>query len=328
MNKTIQRGSKRILASVVLSLIPMTMSMASDTYPEKPVRIVVGFSAGGTADVLARLFGKELSEELGQSFVVENKPGAGSNIGTEEVRRAKGDGYTLLMMAITSTINQSLYKNVKFDLNKDFAPVALVAKIPNVLVASPSVPYHSVGELVDYAKANPDAVIYGSSGSGTSIHLAAELFKQQAGINMLHIPFNGSAPALTALLGGQTHISFDNMPASAPHIRSGKLKAFAVTTDTRSPTFPDIPTLKELGYPDYNVSSWFGFVVPEDTPREVRYKLNAAIHKIAEKPEIKKQLQNFGVVFEPNTPEQFGQFISAEINRWSDIVKQGNISVD
>ncbi|NOL50589.1 tripartite tricarboxylate transporter substrate binding protein [Pelistega suis] len=328
MNKTIQRGYKRILGSLALSLIPMTMSMASDTYPEKPVRIVVGFSAGGTTDVLARLVGKELSETLGQSFVVENKPGAGSNIGTEEVKRAKGDGYTLLMMAITSTINQSLYKNVKFDINKDFDPVVLVAKIPNVLIVNPSAPFHSVSELVDYAKANPEKVIYGSSGSGSSIHLAAELFKQQAGIDMLHIPFNGSAPALTALLGGQTHLNFENMPAAAPHIRSGKLKAFAVTTAQRSDTFPDVPTLKELGYPEYNLSSWFGLVAPAGTPKEIREKINQVVHNMLKKPDVQEKLKGLGVVFEPNTPEQFGQFISSEINRWSDVVKQGNISVD
>lgn len=210
------------------------MGSAQAAYPDKPVRIVVGFSAGGTTDVIARIMAKELTESLGQSFVVENKPGAGSNIATDMVQRAAPDGYTLLFVAVTSAINQTLYKNVTFDLTKDFTPVALGAKVPNILVVNPQVPVKTVQELVDYAKKNPGKLAFASSGSGTSIHMAGELFKMKAGIDVLHVPYKGSAPAITDLIGGQVQFMFDNMPSAWPHAQSGKLRALAVTTSDRS----------------------------------------------------------------------------------------------
>ncbi len=311
-----------ILASV------NTAFAQEEAYPSKPVSILVGFAAGGTTDVLARIVAKGLGDELGQSFVVENKLGAGSNIATDQLLRKKPDGYTLMMMAVTTTINQTLYKNARFNIEKDIDPIVLVAKVPNILVASKNTPYNNVKEFVDYAKANPGKVNYGSSGAGTSIHLAGELFKQQAGIDMLHIPFNGSGPSMTALVGGQTDVVFENMPAAVPQIKAGKIKAFAVTTDKRSEAFPDVPTLKESGYPQFNVSSWFGLVAPKGTPKPIIDKINATVEKILAKPEVIKQLEGLGAEAEKNTPEQFSKFVNDETKTWGDVIRKGNISIE
>ena len=323
---------KRAALSAVLGVGLVSGSVAQaqaeTKWPEQQVRILVGFSAGGTTDVLARIIAKELSDSFDQTVMVDNKPGAGSNIATEQTARAKPDGYTLMMMAITTTINQTLYKNIRFDVEKDFVPVALVAKVPNILVANKNQPYNSVKELVDYAKANPEGVVYSSSGSGTSMHLSGELFKQQADVQMLHIPYKGSGPAMTGLLGGEVHVMFDNMPSSAPHIKAGNLKPLAVTTAERSPTFPDVPTLKESGYPDYSVTSWFGIVAPAGTPPEVVAKLHDEIEKILEKPEVVEQLDGLGAVSEKMTSEQFGDFIKAETASWGAVINKGGISVD
>jgi tripartite-type tricarboxylate transporter receptor subunit TctC len=304
------------------------MGSAHAAYPDKPVRIVVGFSAGGTTDVIARIMAKELTESLGQSFVVENKPGAGSNIATDQVKRADPDGYTLLFVAVTSAINQTLYKNVNFDLTKDFTPVALGAKVPNILVVNPTVPVKSVQELVDYAKKNPGKLAFASSGSGTSIHMAGELFKMQTGIDVLHVPYKGSAPAVTDLIGGQVQFMFDNMPSAWPHVQSGKLRALAVTTTERSKSAPDVPTMKESGFANFDVSSWFGLIAPPGTPPEVVNKLNAAMVKALDKPEVQLSFEKLGAVGVKTTPAEFGQFIKSEVEGWAPVVKASGAKVD
>jgi tripartite-type tricarboxylate transporter receptor subunit TctC len=304
------------------------MGSAHAAYPDKPVRIVVGFSAGGTTDVIARIMAKELTESLGQSFVVENKPGAGSNIATDQVKRADPDGYTLLFVAVTSAINQTLYKNVNFDLTKDFTPVALGAKVPNILVVNPTVPVKSVQELVDYAKKNPGKLAFASSGSGTSIHMAGELFKMQTGIDVLHVPYKGSAPAVTDLIGGQVQFMFDNMPSAWPHVQSGKLRALAVTTTERSKSAPDVPTMKESGFANFDVSSWFGLIAPAGTPPEVVNKLNAAMVKALDKPEVQLSFEKLGAVGVKTTPAEFGQFIKSEVEGWAPVVKASGAKVD
>lgn len=323
---------RQVLAASLLgavALLPLA-SQAADPkkYPERAVRVVVGFSAGGTTDVVARIMAKELTAELGQSFVVDNKPGAGSNIATEQVARAENDGYTLLFVAVTSAINQTLYPKVRFDLEKDFAPVALGAKVPNVLVVNPSVPVNTVQELIAYAKANPDKVSYASSGSGTSIHMAGELFKLRTGLKTQHIPYKGSSPALTDLMGGQVQFMFDNMPSSWPHVKAGKLKALAVTTSKRSPTAPDLPTMEESGIKPFDVSSWFGLIAPAGTPPEVVQKLNAAMNRAFDKPQVKEAYEKLGAVAEKNTPEQFGAFIKSEVAGWAPVVKSSGATVD
>jgi tripartite-type tricarboxylate transporter receptor subunit TctC len=297
-------------------------------YPDKPVRIVVGFTAGGTTDVIARIMAKELTESLHQSFVIENKPGAGSNIGAEYVARAAPDGYTLYFVAVTSAINQTLYSKLNFDLVKDFAPIALAAKVPNVLVVNPQLPVKSVKELVDYAKAHPGKLAFASSGSGTSIHMAGELFKLQAGVDVLHVPYKGSAPALTDLIGGQVQFMFDNMPSSWPHVQSGKLRALAVTTKERSPTAPKLPTMAESGFPTFDVSSWFGLIAPKGTPPEVIKTLNAAMLKALDKKEVKDAFDNLGAVPAKTSPEQFGEFIQSEVKTWATVVKASGARVD
>lgn len=320
------RHAASLLAAAVGSLAFAASAQAA--YPDKPVNIVVGFSAGGTTDVIARIMAKELTQELGQTFVVENKPGAGSNIATDYVRRAKPDGYTLLFVAVTSTINQTLYRNVKFDLTKDFVPVALGAKVPNILVVNPSVPVKSVQELVDYAKSKPGELAFASSGSGTSIHMAGELFKMRTGLDVLHVPYKGSAPAVTDLIGGQVQFMFDNMPASWPHVQGGRLNALAVTTAQRSPSAPDLPTMQELGFEGFDVSSWFGLIAPAGTPKEVIDKLNAVIVKAQDNPEVQQAFAGLGAVGEKTTPEEFGAFIKSEVENWAPVVKASGAQVD
>ena len=301
---------------------------AQTNYPTKPVKIVVGFSAGGTTDVVARIMAKELTEALGQPFMVENRPGAGSNIATDAVRVADADGYTLLFVAVTSAINQTLYPNVKFDLNRDFDAVALGAKVPNVLVVHPSVPANNVKDFIAWAKANESKIAYASSGSGTSIHMAGELFKVRTGLKTQHVPYKGSAPAVTDLIGGQVQFMFDNMPASWPHVQSGKLKALAVTTKARSSTAPDLPTLEESGVAPFDVTSWFGLIAPKGTPKEVIEKLNKAMNAAFDKPNVKEAYSKLGAMSEKNTPEQFGSFIRSEVANWAPVVKASGASVD
>lgn len=326
-NKPRFRRAAAGLLAAVLGVFAVNAS-ANAAYPEKPVRIVVSFAPGGTTDVLARIMAKELTDALGQTFVVENKPGAGSNIATDQVARSNPDGYTLLFVAVTSAINQTLYKNVTFDLTRDFAPIALGAKVPNILVVNPKVPAKSVQELVSYAKANPGKLAFASSGSGSSIHMAGELFKMQAGIDVLHVPYRGSSPAVTDLIGGQVDFMFDNMPSGWPHAQSGKLRALAVTSGERSTSAPDVPTMRESGFPEFNVTSWFGLIAPANTPPEVINTLNAAMVKAIDKPNVRESFEKLGAVGEKMTPEQFGAFIRSEVEGWAPVIKASGATVD
>ncbi|WP_442596596.1 tripartite tricarboxylate transporter substrate binding protein [Parapusillimonas sp. JC17] len=330
MSFVFKAGSKiKALAGACLLVATAGVSAtAAAAYPDHAIRLVVGFSAGGTTDVVARILGKEIGDALGQPVVVENRPGAGSNIATEMVARADPDGYTLYMVAVTSAINQTLYKNLRFDLVDDFAPVALAVRVPNVLVVNPKVPAKSVKELVDYAKANPGKLNFASSGSGTSIHMAGELFKQLAEVDVTHIPYKGSSPAMTDLIGGQVDYMFDNMPSAWPHVEAGKLRALAVTTADRSKTAPDLPTMKESGFPTFDVSSWFGVIAPKGTPDDVVKKLNAVILDALAKPDVQKRLAELGAVPAKTSPAEFGDFIKSEVDNWSKVVKASGATVD
>ncbi|MBV6306568.1 tripartite tricarboxylate transporter substrate binding protein [Candidimonas humi] len=328
MQKPIFKSIKLLAAAAALAGLAGFSTGAAAAYPDHPIRLIVGFSAGGTTDVVARIVGKEISQELGQSVIIDNRPGAGSNIGAELVARAKPDGYTLYMVAVTSAINQTLYKNIKFNLVNDFAPVALAVKVPNILVVNPKLPVHSVKELVAYAKANPGKLNFASSGSGTSIHMAGELFKQVAGVDMLHVPYKGSAPAETDLMGGQVQLMFDNMPAAWPHVQAGKLRALAVTTAERSKTAPDLPTMEESGFPNFDVSSWFGVIAPKGTPADVVNTLNAAIEKALSKPDVQKRFADLGAVAVKTTPAEFGEFIKSQVDTWAKVVKASGAQVD
>ena len=322
--------TRRHIAQAGLGLLAASAlgARAQGAWPTRPVRIVVGFSAGGTTDVVARLMAKELTEALGQPFIVDNKPGGGSNIATDLVREAAPDGYTLLMMAVTSTMNQTLYKNIKFNLDRDFDGVALCAKMPNILVVNPSVPARTVPEFIAWLKTQGDKVSYASSGSGTSIHMAGELFKVRTGTHAVHVPYKGSAPALTDLMGGQVQYMFDNMISSWPHVQNGKLRALAVTTKKRSASAPDVPTMEESGVAPFDVTSWFGLVAPKGTPKAVLDKVNQVVNAAFDKPEIVQAYAKLGAVSEKNSPRDFSRFIHDEVNNWAPVVKASGAQVD
>jgi tripartite-type tricarboxylate transporter receptor subunit TctC len=298
-------------------------------YPSQPVRFVVPFAPGGTTDVLARLVGEKLSASLGQQFVVDNQAGAGGNIGTAQVAKAKPDGYTLLMGTVgTHAINASIYPRLPYDPIKDFAPVTLVATVPNVLVVNPEVPANSVAELILLAKEKPGELNFASSGNGTSIHLSGELFKSMTGVDMVHVPYKGSGPAVVDLLGGQVQMMFDNLPSSAPQITAGKLRPLGVTSKERSPTLPDVPTIAEAGLPGYEALSWFGVLAPAGTPDAIVAKLQEEIAAALADPAMRERLAELGAVPVGDTPAEFADFISAETAKWAKVVQEAGIKLE
>jgi tripartite-type tricarboxylate transporter receptor subunit TctC len=296
-------------------------------YPKRAVRFIVGYPAGGATDILARLIGQRLSERLGQQFVIENKPGAGNNIGTETVVNAEPDGYTVLLVNPANAINASLYAHLNFDFIRDIAPVAGFARVPNVMVVPPDFPAKTVAEFIAYAKANPGKINMASSGNGTSVHLSGELFKTMTGVEMLHVPYRGAAPAITDLLSGRVQVMFDNMPSSISHIKSGSLRALAVTTATRSPELPDVPTVGET-VKGYEASAWFGMGAPKNTPAEIIAKLNNEVNAILDEPEMKARIAELGGVSMAGSPADFGNTIAAETEKWEKAVKFAGARVE
>jgi tripartite-type tricarboxylate transporter receptor subunit TctC len=284
------------------------------------VHWIVGYPAGGSTDIVARLMGQYLSEKLGQQFIIENRPGAGNNIGTEAVVRAPADGYTLLLINPANAINTTLYQNLNFDFIRDIAPVAGFIRVPNVMEVNPSVPAKTVAEFIAYAKANPGKINMASSGSGTSIHMSGELFKMMTGVNMVHVPYRGSAPMLTDLLGGQVQVTFDNMPSSIEHIRAGKLRPLAVTTTARSDALPDTPVLADT-VPGYEASAWFGAGAPKGTPSEIIEKLNKEINAGLADPKMQARLADLGGMLMAGSPADFGKIIAEETEKWAKVVK-------
>lgn len=306
-------------AGALIGALPQ--QVFAQSYPNKPIKFVIGFGPGGATDVVGRLMAKKIGDALGQPIVVENKAGASSNIGAEAAFRAAPDGYTFYVPAITNAINVSLFPKLPFDFAKDFEPVALFAKVPNILVVHPDVPAKSLKELIDLARAQPGKLSYASSGSGTSIHLCGELFKMLAKVDLVHIPYKGSAPAIIDMVGGQVQVMFDNMPSALPHVKAGKLRALAVTSAQRSPSAPDVPTMGEAGLAGFDVQSWFGLVAPKGTPKEIITRMNAEAVKALASTEIKERFLDLGAVGGPMSPEAFGEFIRDEITRWSEVVK-------
>jgi len=314
------------LALAALCLAPLAGAQAAD-YPTRPVHIIVGYPPGGSTDIVARLIGNWLSQRLGQQFIVENRAGAGNNIGTEQVTKAAPDGYTMLLVNPANAINTSLYKKLNFNFLRDIDPVASVIQVPNVMEVNPNVPAKTVPEFIAYVKANPDKVNVASSGNGTSIHLSGELFKMMTGIKMTHVPYKGSAPMLTDLLAGQVQVTFDNLPSSIGHIKAGKLRALAVTTAKRSPELPDVPTVAE-SVPGYEASAFFGFGVPHGTPKEVVDKLNKEINEALKDPGMLKKLGDLGGIPVSGTPADFGKFLAAETAKWEKVVRAANLSIE
>ena len=312
-------GTFGLLAFGLASFAGIGGAAALD-YPTRPVHWIVGYPAGGSTDIVARLMGQYLSEKLGQQFIIENRPGAGNNIGTEAVVRAPADGYTLLLINPANAINTTLYANLNFDFIRDIAPVAGFIRVPNVMEVNPSVPAKTVAEFIAYAKANPGKINLASSGSGTSIHMSGELFKMMTGINMVHVPYRGSAPMLTDLLGGQVQVTFDNMPSSIEHIRAGKLRPLAVTTTARSEALPDTPVLADT-VPGYEASAWFGAGAPKGTPSEIIEKLNKEINAGLADPKMQARLADLGGMLMAGSPADFGKIIVEETEKWAKVVK-------
>jgi tripartite-type tricarboxylate transporter receptor subunit TctC len=322
-----RRAAIGLVAMGLSALAWSTGGASALDYPTRPVRFVVGYPAGGATDIIARLIGQKLSERMGQQFIIENKPGAGNNIGTESVVNATPDGYTVLLINPANFVNASLYANLNFNFIRDIAPVASFNRVPNVMTVAPGVPAKTVAEFIAYVKDNPGKVNMASSGNGTSVHLSGELFMAMSGAKMLHVPYKGAAPAITDLLGDRVQVIFDNMPSIIGHIKGGALRPLAVTTATRSPELPDVPTVAET-VPGYEASALFGMGAPKKTPPEIIAKLNQAINAVLADPEVKKRLIELGGDPLISTPEAFGEMIAAETEKWEKVVKFAGLRID
>lgn len=321
-----QRLVRAALALVCFSILAAGGASAQN-YPTRQPHILVGYPAGGSTDILARIFGDWLSRRMGQQFVVENRPGAGNNIATDAAAKAPPDGYTIFLVNPANAINATLYKHLTFNFLKDIDPVAGFIRVPNVMEVNPSVPAKTVAEFIAYAKANPGKINVASSGNGTSIHLSGELFKMMTGVQMQHVPYKGSAPMLTDLLAGVVQVTFDNMPSSISHIKAGKLRALGVTTEKRNPQLPDVPAIGET-VPGYEASAFFGFGVPHGTPKAIVDRLNKEINAAFQDKDMMAKLEQLGGVPIPGTPEDFGKLLVSETAKWEKVVKAANLSID
>ena len=313
-------GIVRALALSIACLAVPVIAAAADDYPNRPIRWIVGFAAGGPTDIVARIMGQYLSDRLGQQVVVENVGGAGGNLAARAAIAAPPDGYTLLFVAPNNAINTTLYKNLPFRFLDDIAPVAGIMRLPNVMEVNPEVPATTIAAFVAYAKANPGTVNMASSGVGTSVHMAGELFQAMTGVKLTHVPYRGSAPAFADLFSNRVHIIFDNMPASLEHIRAGKLRALGVTTAARSKALPEVPAVGEV-IAGYEASSWYGIGVPAGTPREVVLRLNAEVNAALADPKMKARLEDLGGILMPGTVAEFGAFLRAETEKWAKVVE-------
>ena len=323
----------RLFVPLVLGLVFLAalapVAAIAQSFPNRPVRLVVPFPPGGPLDVTARLIAQKLTETWGQSVVVDNRPGAGGNIGADLVAKSAPDGYTVVLGALsTHAVNPHLFPKMPYDAVRDFAPITLVAITPNVLVINPSLPASSVKELIAYARAHPGRLSFGSGSNGSAGHLAGELFKIDAGVDMVHVPFKGAAPATQALLAGDTQLMFDNLANAMPQVKAGKLKALAVTTAQRSRLAPEMPTLAESGLPGFDISTWYGLLAPAGTPRDIVAKWNAEVTRILNAPDTREKLVAQGAEPAPDTPEQFAQFIAQELAKYQRIVKASGAKVD
>jgi len=315
-----------LVAVATLWASPST-ALAQQDYPNKPVKWIVPYPPAGTTDVLARMVAQWLTEKMGQPFVVENRPGAGNNLGTEAVIKSPPDGYTMLLVNPANGINATLYKNLNFNFIRDVAPVAGIVRTPNVMEVTNSLPVKTVKEFIDYCKANPGKINMASSGNGTSVHLSGELFKFMTGCDMVHVPYKGAGPALVDLIGGQVHVLFDNLPSSIGHIRGGRLRALGVTSEGREPSLPGVPTVGET-VPGYEATAWFGVGMPKGTPREIINKVNAEINRALADPKMRERLAELGGKPIAGTPEDFGRVIAAETAKWEKVVTASGAKPD
>lgn len=315
------------LTSAVAAYAATAYGATTPGYPSRPVRMLVGFAAGGNFDIVARMMGQWLSEQLNQPVIIENRPGASRNIATEAVIRAPADGYTLLLGGAVNTVNATLYDKLPFNFSQDVSPVAGIVRFPNVMTVNASSPVKTVAEFVAYAKANPAKMSQGSSGSGTTQHLAGELFKAMSGTVFVHVPYRGAAPAITDLLGEQIQVLFESLPASIPHIKSGKLRALAVTTASRSDALPDVPAMSEF-VPGYEASGWTGVVAPRHTPVEIIERLNKVINAGLGDPKLKARYAELGAAAMTGSSADFGKLIADETDKWGKLIRMANIKSD
>jgi len=304
------------------------LTLQAQSYPSKPVRVVVPYPPGGPTDIVARVLFQQVAENTGQQFLIDNRAGAGGNIGAEAVAKAPADGYTLLIGTTAHAINMSLFKSLNYDVQKDLAPVSLLTQGPLVLVTHPQFPANSIKELIDMAKAKPGSLNFASSGNGQSTHLSAELFNSMAGIKMVHVPYKGSAPALGDLMSGQVGIMFDTTLSAMPFVKAGKLKALGVTSPQRTPAAPDVPTIAESGLPGYEVFAWNGVLVPAGTPKAIVAQLNEEIRKAMQLPQVREKFSAQGFAASWNTPDQFGVFVRNEVEKWARTVKASGATLD
>ncbi len=305
----------------------LTAAGAYAQYPTRSIKWIVPYPPAGTTDVLARIMAQYMSEKLGQQVIIENKPGGGNNIGVEFVVNSPPDGYTMLLVNPANGINTTLYKTLPFNFVTDIAPVAGIARSPNVMEVTPSLPVKTVKEFIDYCKANPGKINMASSGSGTSVHMSGEMFKMMTGCQMLHVPYKGAGPALTDLIGGQVHVLFDNLPSSIGHIKGGRLRALAVTSEARSPSLPDVPTVADT-VPGYEATAWFGVGMPKNSPREAILRINKVVNEALADPTVKAKLMELGGIPIPGTPEDFGKVIVHETEKWAKVVKASGAQVE
>jgi tripartite-type tricarboxylate transporter receptor subunit TctC len=315
--------------SLLFVLFAVAFSANAQTYPSRPIRFVVPYPAGGPLDTVARLLAQKVSESVKQPVIVDNKPGAGGNIGAADVAKAPPDGYTLLMGAVaTHAINPTLYASIPYDPIRDFTPIMQVASTPNVLVVNPSIPASTVKEFIAYAKANPNKLNFGSGSTGSAGHLAGELFKTMAGVEMTHIPYKGAAPAMTDLIGGQIQLMFDNLASSLAQVRAGKVKAIAVTTAKRTALAPDLPTIAESGLPGFDISTWFGIFAPGGIPKDVAARLHEEFARALAQPDVREKMLNLGAEPVGSTPEQFAAYIKAEADKYAGVIRASGAKAD
>jgi tripartite-type tricarboxylate transporter receptor subunit TctC len=312
----------------ILLALAATAGVSAQAWPSKPVTLIVPFAPGGTTDIVARPIAQALSQEFGQTFVVENRAGAGGTLAAGIAARAAPDGYTLFVATVAHTMATSLYRQLSYDFERDFVPITVLASVPNILVVNPSVPAKSVQELIEYAKANPGKLAYGSAGNGSTEHLSAELFKSMTGVDMVHVPYKGGAPMMADLIGGQIQLAVETSGSAAPHIKAGKVRALAVTTATRSPAFPELPTFTEAGLKGYEVTTWYAILAPRGTPSEITTKLYVAIAKILKAADMKQRLEQFGAEPGGIAPEQFAAFIKSETAKWAKVVRESKATTD
>jgi tripartite-type tricarboxylate transporter receptor subunit TctC len=328
MRINLKTGARCALRAGVAALALVGGAAHAQSYPARPISLVVPFPPGGTTDVLARSLGQDLSKALGQPVIIESKPGAGSTLGADYVAKSKPDGYILLMGAVHHTIATSAYKKLPYDFRRDFLPITTVALVPNVLAVNPNLPAKNVGELLALAKASPKKLTYGSNGNGTGQHLIGAQFEAMGGVQLLHVPYKGSGPLTTDLLGGQIDMSFDTITPVLPHIRAGKLRALAVTIDKRSPSLPDVPTIDEAGLKGFNLGTWFGVLAPAGTPKEIVTRLNAEMVKVINAPDFRKRMDEIGAAPIGDTPEQMATQIKDDTERFARLVKAAGVSIE